>query len=398
MASFKGFSFRSMTPSSNGNEAGRLVTGCRQAFTSWDPNHVTIMLPMAAKDPDTGDFAPFKQGAGDESDFGPVIIPFQAVQFALDNNINMVLERYPGDPDVNESPYATVYNALRTYVENDENAPMAFHRMIIKDETSTRKGSNLIFPPMETFVAMPVITLLRKNEEVPIDNLREVEIYLMKRSVFFPVRDRIYELWNQGVDMNATSPSMGRFLVVWNKERTASIPGVNSQDVFGQGGTFGYNFAMTQRFPNLRTKYDGAEARLTPVQIDAWRKMIRPIDKYVNYIDWEEQARLICKYAPSGPIIYAWKDTHPEWISPDVWRRAKTERQIVDIGACYPTATVRQQPEAAPAPARNESEPPFETGDSAFPVLPAQSSFGGGFLGGSPNSVTGAGREVDDIC
>ena len=74
MASFKGFSFRSMTPSSNGNEAGRLVTGCRQAFTSWDPNHVTIMLPMAAKDPDTGDFAPFKQGAGDESDFGPVIM------------------------------------------------------------------------------------------------------------------------------------------------------------------------------------------------------------------------------------------------------------------------------------------------------------------------------------
>lgn len=395
-----GFKYRNITASSNGTEAGRLTVGCRPAYTSYDKNHLTIMLPMSAKDPETGDFTPFKEGAGDDADFGDGICPVQAVQFAFGNNTAMILERYPGDPDVQDSPYALLQSSLRQYVENDDSAPMYFHKMVIKDETA-KKGQSLMIPAPEMLVAMPVITFYRKNEERPTDNIQEAEIFLMKKTFFLPIRDRVYELWNQGFDMNATVPAMGKYLVVWNKERTAPIPGLNREDIFCQNGSFGYNFALTDRFPTLHTSYDGRVAKVTQSQCDAWRKIIRPITKYINYMDWEEQAALICRYCPSGPIIYAWRDVHPEWISQDVWRRAKTEKQIVDIGTVYPAAVAPASVPQAKGPAKDEfvdnrkSTEELESMDSAFPVLPAQSTFGGSFLGDVDATVSGSGTELD---
>ena len=402
-----GFKFRNMTTSSNGNEAGRLVVGCRLTYTSYDKNHLTILLPMSAKDPDTGDFTPFKEGVGDDADFGQCMVPFQAVQFAFNNNTAMVLERFPGDNEVESSPYVLMQSALRQYVETDESAPMYFHKMVIKDETA-KKGQSLMIPPAETLVLMPAITFYRKNEERPTDNIQEVEVFLMKKSMFFPIRDRIYELWNQGCDMNATVPAMGKFLLAWNKERTAPIPGLPREDIFCQNGSFGYNMALTDRFPTLHTSYDGRVAKVTQSQCDAWRRIIRPVTKYVNYMSWEDQAALICKYCPSGPIIYAWRDIHPEWISQDVWRRAKTEKQIVDIGMVYPAAVApakeefvdRAPQQAAPKDEFVDNRPQaaeeeYDTGDAAFPVLPAQSTFGGSFLGDTSNSVQGNGTELD---
>ena len=394
-----GFKCRNITSSSNGNEAGRLTVGCRSAYTSYDKNHLTIMLPMSAKHPETGDFTPFKEGEGDDADFGDGICLVQAVQFAFNNNTAMILERYPGDPDVQDSPYALLQSSLRQYVENDDSAPMYFHKMVIKDETA-KKGQSLMIPAPEMLVAMPVITFYRKNEERPTDNIQEVEIFLMKKTFFLPIRDRVYELWNQGFDMNATVPAMGKYLIAWNKERSNPIPGLNREDIFCQNGSFGYNFALTDRFPTLHTSYDGRVAKVTQSQCDAWRKIIRPITKYINYMSWEDQAALICRYCPSGPIIYAWRDIHPEWISQDVWRRAKTEKQIVDIGTVYPTAVA---PAAAPqkAPANDEfvdNRKPaeeLESMDSAFPVLPAQSTFGGSFLGDVDAMVPGVGTELD---
>lgn len=329
-------------------------SGARIVTPAWKGGP-SVFRFLPGLNPDTG-YQGFDACRVGDSQLGEWVYKAPVVQFAFSEGVSFCLQRENGDEDASSSPYCVLYNAMRAYAKTP-NCTKYWSDM------TDNAVQNRLIPKPDIVALIPVIVYHRGDKPAQqIEGMNSLDILLLKESVFSLIHRQLAGNWITGGSMDLVDPQSGFFFTIWNKEN-GTPAGISQELIMSQQGNFGYSMAFTRDCPQVAgCKYSGLEtAALTPNQTAWYTTMARPWSNIIKFMSHEEQAELIGKYAPPGAAIYAFSDSHEEWITPELRKRFTPDQPRIGSAPVQGYSVQDQQlPWATDYPVYNGGGPAFQ--------------------------------------
>lgn len=315
---------------------------------------------------DPGNPRRFDVSVMDDGTPGEWFRSFPSVQYAFDKGVSFVLqEDYDDIGWPQHSPYMIVRRALLSLAKNPS-TPMYVSNLV--------NGKKAPFPDCKIQGAVVAMTYHKEDQDWQ-PRADQLDILAISHGVSRLVLDMVGTQWSMSNnDFDISAPDKGAFIVLWNKEEVIEPPGIDKTMIKYQAGSFGYGVAISPVFPKIGSMYDTIGATLSDQDVAAYKGVMRPWERIIDYRSYDDQAAIMCEFAPAGPLVYAWGDVHPEWLTNSVKLRANNEPRI---GGPAPVQGYSTQPRYddynAPQPRqqRNMYQPPQQQEEPIRPRMGA---------------------------